>query len=71
MVDTSTYRQVKPANLFPIKGVLKRKESSSSIASDFSASSKANISYFKVKNEELEALGIEEGEDSEESFNAE
>jgi hypothetical protein len=51
--------------------VLKRKESSSSIASDFSASSKADFSDVKIKNEELEALGIEEGEDSEESLNAE
>lgn len=51
--------------------MLKKKESSSSIASDFSASSKAEFSDVKIKNEELETLGIEEGEDSEESFNAE
>lgn len=51
--------------------MIKKKGSSSSIASDFSASSKADFSDVKIKNEELETLGIEEGEDSEESFNAE
>jgi hypothetical protein len=41
------------------------------VTSDFSASSKADFSDVKIRNEELEALGIEEGEDSEESLNAE
>lgn len=70
-MDVSSYGKVKPTNNFQTRGVLKRKESSSSVTSNLSGSSQAQLSEIKFRNEELEALGIEEGEDSEESLNAE
>ena len=70
-MDVSSYGKVKPANNFQTRGVLKRKESSSSVTSNLSGSSQAQLSEIKFRNEELEALEIEEGEDSEESLNAE
>ena len=70
-MDVSGYGKFKPTNKVQTRGVLKRKESSSSVTSSLSGSSRAQLSEIKFRNEELEALEIEEGEDSEESLNAE
>lgn len=71
LVDVSGYGKVKTINNFQTRGVLKKKGSSSSCTSNLSGSSRAEFSEIKFRNEELEALGIEEGEYSEESLNEE